>query len=216
MMNYFLQTIEHLRHYEEVMLYGNLLDVTENHEQEVSDYLEKEYQLERLHYPFDAPVFEPAAAQWAGKYIYIAAQLLLYRENKPDELAALLAPYKGVITAGAILSADLLLRFLPDIIKHLKAIDPEDNLVDLLEKQLHIWHFSAVGYPLRIDELQFETIVLNPCVCQLYTDRVVAQKDLRLATHPALQKNVLASLGLHVPTYWNDFQIQLTAENGNC
>lgn len=42
--NYFLQTLKHLRRYEEVMLYANLLEVTNQEEAEVIDYLRNEFE----------------------------------------------------------------------------------------------------------------------------------------------------------------------------
>lgn len=213
MQNYFLQTIEHLRHYEEVLLYGNLLTVPEDHEKEVANYLAREYEQESLHYPFTAPAFDPAAALWAAKTLYIATQLLLYRENKEADLEDLLTAYTATLTPSAILSADLLLRFLPDVINHLKAIDPEDKLVEMLESHLHTWHYSGVGYALQTEMLDFTTIIANTCLLQLYTDRVLEKKERQLAIHPALVKHIQASLGLHAQVYWSDFQLQL--ENGN-
>lgn len=49
--NYFLKTIEHLRNYEEIILYGNILEITNEQEDETLKYLEKEYQYELADYP---------------------------------------------------------------------------------------------------------------------------------------------------------------------
>jgi hypothetical protein len=213
MQNYFLQTIEHLRHYEEVLLYGSLLQIPEEQEKEVATYLAREYGQESLHYPFTAPAFDPAAAAWAAKTVYIATQLLLYRENKEADLQALLPGYPAALTPGAVLSADLVLRFLPHAIHHLKAIDPEDGLVDVLETHLTSWHYSGIGYTLPHERLDFSVITAHPCLLQLYTDRVIEKKEQQLALHPALVQHIQASMGLHTQVYWSNFQPQL--ENGN-
>jgi hypothetical protein len=214
MANFFLQTIEHLRHYEEVVLYGNLLHVESAHENEVAAHLEKEYRRESLHYPFEAPPFDPAAALWAAKTVYTASQLMLHRQNKPADLDAFFPAYPGTPTPGAVLSADLTLRFTPDILVNLKLMDPEDRLSDLLESHLNTWHYSAIGYKWESGELDFSVITSNPCLFQLYADRVVERKDIRLARHPSLINTVSASLGLHAKTWWSDFHLHLTAENG--
>ena len=49
--NYFLQTLEHLRNYEEVMLYANLLQVSPEQELEAMGFLHKEFENEKLNYP---------------------------------------------------------------------------------------------------------------------------------------------------------------------
>jgi len=213
MQNYFLQTIEHLRHYEEVLLYGCLLQVPEEQVEEIARYLAREYEQECLHYPFTAPALDPAAAAWAAKTVYISAQLLLYREHKEADLEALLPGYAAALTPGAVLSADLVLRFLPYVINHLKVIDPEDKLIEVLEAHLITWHYSGIGYTLPEERLEFSVVTTDRCLLQLYTDRVIEKKQQQLATHPAIIQNIQASLGLHAPTYWSNFQPQLT--NGN-
>ena len=55
--------------------------------------------------------FNKDAALWAAKTIYIAAQLMLYRENKSVELAKLLPDYNGEINASSILSSRLMHSF---------------------------------------------------------------------------------------------------------
>src|ERR1044072_5338964 len=140
--NYFLQTLEHLRNYEEVMLYGNLLEITNEQAAEAVIYLQREFEHEKLTHQCKAiPVFDSKAALWAARTIYTSAQLMLYREHKEIELELLFAPYHLPMTASAQLSADLMLRFLPDIITHLKMISPEDALVPLLEKHITQWRY---------------------------------------------------------------------------
>ncbi|MGB8191506.1 MAG: hypothetical protein WCF67_06280 [Chitinophagaceae bacterium] len=210
--NYFLQTITHLRHYEEVMLYGNLLHFTQTQQEEASAYLAKEYKNESLNYPGSAPPFNEAAALWAAKSVYIATQLMLYRENKTVEVEKLLPAYTGEVTASAMLSADLVLRFLSDLIKHLKIIDPEDRLTDILVNHLKQWHYSGIAYPLPADELDFTVVSGNDCLRQLYIDRVIEYKNAALAANPALAEGVKAGMGIFTAVYWSGFK-QATPEN---
>jgi hypothetical protein len=197
------------------MLYGNILEVSETEDQEAIAYLAKEYENESLNYPFTAPRFDTQAALWAAKTVYVATQLMLYRENKESDLESLLPAYAPEMTPSAIVSADLLLRFLPDIIGHLKAIDPEDKLIEVLEKRLAAWHFSGVKYALPVNDLHFDVILSNPCLYQLYMDRVIENKSLPLARHPSLKEGVKASLGMYAGVYWNEFQQSITVENAS-
>lgn len=204
--NYFLQTIEHLRHYEEVLLFANLFRINGEEQREAVAYLAKEYREESLGYPCTAPPFDEAAARWAAQTFYTAAQLLLFRQNKEADLPLLLPAYEGAMTAGAVLSADLMLRFLPDIILQLKAIDPDDGLIAVLETHLKTWHYSGVRYPLPAAGLDFSFLTASPPWQQLYADRVIQYKRGDLANHPALAQSVAASLGHYAPQLWSDFK----------
>jgi hypothetical protein len=203
--NYFLKMIKHLREDEGVMLYALLLNISNKNAWEVAEYLENSYQQEVLDYPYQAPAYELKAALWGATTVYIAAQLLLYRENKVAEITAFLPPYDQNITPGAILSVDLCLRFLPDIIKELQKIDTEDPLIPLLEDYLKTWHFSGIGYPIENDLLDFTVIQSDKCVHQMYANRVVAYKDIQRAKHTAIHSVISANLGNYGTQLWSQF-----------
>lgn len=204
--NYFLQTVQHLRQYEEVLLFANLLRVSEEDQKEAVRYLASEYKEEAVNYPYRPPPFDEAAALWAAKTVYVAAQLLLYRENKEADLPPLLPAYEGTVTASAVLSADLLLRFLPDVLLQLKAIDPDDALIAVLERHLRTWHYSGVRYAMPVDALDFSLLQSSPPLRQLYVDRVIQYKNSPLAKHDAIRQGVKASLGLYASPFWNEFK----------
>jgi hypothetical protein len=211
--NYFGQTVKHLRAYEEVMLFANLLQVSAEDQEEVVQFLMKEYKEECLSYPCTAPAFDRASALWAAETVYTASQLLLYRENKADELELLLPKFSYEQTPSAVLSADLTLRFLPDILLELKLIDPEDPLISHLESHLNNWHYSGVQYSLPLEELNFGPLQESACLLQLYTDRVINYKKERLALHPALEHSVSASMGMYAPFFWSEFNQKRIHEN---
>ena len=145
----FYNTVFHLRQAEEIILYDRLLVFTPEDDELVKDLLKIEYETESPGYPFAAPAFDAAAALWGAKTIYTACQLVLYRENKTAELPELLPPYKGDINASAMVSVDLCLRFLPEVISSARNIDPEDSLVEIIENLLTQWHYSGIGHPLK-------------------------------------------------------------------
>lgn len=144
---------------------------------------------------------------WAAKTLYLACQLLLYRENKSDEIPQLLQPYQHTIDASAILSADLCLRFLPQVIQAGKSIDPEDILVVTIENMLRVWHYSGIGSHASNDQLSFAEINANECLLQLYTDRVIEKKDLQRAQHPAIATQVRASMGNYAQVFWKELHL---------
>jgi len=204
---YFLKMIQHLWEEEEVVLYGYLLNVSEAELKDVGDFLQKQYEEEAIGYPYQVPAFDTAAATWAAKLCYQAAQLLLYRENEEKDLPHLFKAYPGTMDAAAILSADLCLRFLPNLLSELKTIDPDDALIEILETILKTWHYSGINYDLAIEELDFEKILTNPCITQLYCNRIIHHKKIKLARQKDMQAFVLSSLGDYASIFWKELTI---------
>lgn len=202
--HYFLDTIYHLRNEEAMLLHSRLVPGSEEEEALVADFLELEYRNECLDYPGTSPEYDGAAAIWGARTVYVASQLLLYRENRSDELPLLLPAYGGNRTAGAILSADICLRFLPDILQQAKLIDPDDSLAILLENHLLSWHYSGIGYPLPAEQLNMALVLNNATLQQLYVNRVIARKRRQLALLPALQPLVMAAMGNFANHFWKD------------
>jgi hypothetical protein len=204
--NYFLEMIRTLRKQEEVILYGNILHVNEKSTESVVDFLYNEYQKELLEYPdHQAPEFDPVAALWAAKTIYIAAQLLLYRENKETDLDALLPDYTVPRTASSVLSADLCLRFLPDILVKLKMIDSEDALIEILERKIVYWHYSGINYDLPIEELDFDSMFAETGLKGLYINRIITYKKMNLANHTTCKEQIAGYLGMYADQFWKEF-----------
>jgi MoxR-vWA-beta-propeller ternary system domain bpX4 len=207
MNEFFLKMIQHLRKNEEVMLYSDdLLPVSNTEQQMIVAFLADEFKMESVTYPANTIHFDPKAALWAAQTIYTAAQLILYRKDGEKVLTTLFPDFPEKITDSAVLSADLCLRFLPEILRQIKLIDMEDELIVILEKHLTKWHYSGISYPLPIDLLDFEPIVAHPYLIQMYANKVMALKRLDLANHPALTAYVRASMGMYSPELWGAFE----------
>jgi len=204
--NYFLQMIQQLRQQEEILLYGNILHIHAEEVADVADFLEQEYRRESLGYPYTAPAYQPEAASWAARTVYLIAQLILYREDQTEELETYFPAYTGYMDAGAILSADLCLRFLPDMLIQLELIDTQDELINRLQQLLATWHYSAVSATLETAPENLEAVAANPCLHQLYADRIIACKKISLAQHPTFRDRIGASLGMYGPVFWNEFK----------
>ncbi|WP_108113856.1 hypothetical protein [Kordia periserrulae] len=211
--NNILQTIHHLRTSGQFVLYTNKPKVSQSELNDLADFLQQEYENESLNYPFEAPVFHKEAAVWAAKTIYYAAQFLAHRLEEPKDLQQFFADFTEEISPSVILSADISLRFLPFIIKELEYIDFDDWLVKLLKKQLQNFSYSTIGHDLELEiqEEQLAKLFQNDCFRTLYIDRVIAQKDISLATQKIIQKNVAIQLGEHAQHFWRAFAIQATA-----
>ncbi|MBX7227060.1 MAG: hypothetical protein K1X55_13585 [Chitinophagales bacterium] len=198
--------IRQLREKEEVMLYVNVLKIEETEAKEMGAYLQEQYHLEAVGFPYTVPPFDESAALWAAKTVYIACQLMLYREHMEEDLPSLLPDYAGKITPSTVLSADLCLRFLPDIIKNLRDIDVEDVLINVLEPLLIRWHYSGVRYNLPIEQLDISWVTQNDGLLQLYVDRIIAVKKIALAQKPVFKEHIKANLGIFVDDYWYEFK----------
>ena len=199
--HYFLKCLVHLQAQQELMLFSKLYAISPEEDQAVIDFLAALYKKEALDHPFQAPAFNEEAALWGAKTFYHCSQLLINRAKPPKELAAFLSNYEGEINASSILSADLYLRFIPIILLQAQDIDPEDELIVLLESILTKWHYSGVGYLLKEENLDFAPIVSHSCLHQLYVNRVIEKKAQDLSQHPALVELVKASVGNYQKLY---------------
>lgn len=218
-MSYFSKTIEHLRHYEEIFLFGNLLSISKEEKENVIDLLKIEYKIESVEYPQPTPAFDEKAAFWAAKTVYIAAQLILYRETEVKDLPLFFPSFsdENRITVSQMLSADLCLRFLPAILIQAQTIDPEDELTAILEKHLMDFHYSAIGYGFRFHEKEdiktlishsdLELLFDDKTFLQLYADRVFEKKDLNSAFFPFVNEQLKSDFGMYSNQFWKEFEL---------
>lgn len=205
--NNILQTIHHLRTSGHFVLYTKQPKVTLDELADVGDFLAQEYENESLNYPYQAPDFDKEAAIWAAKTIYYAAQFLAHRLEEPKDLEKFFKPYAGKITPATQLSADLSLRFLPYIFKELEHIDFDDWLVKTLQQILQSFPYTAIGHDieLKVNEEQLISDFSNDCFRMMFTDRVIAAKDINMTKHKIIQNNVSIHLGEHAHSFWSAF-----------
>ncbi len=209
MTTYFYNTISQLRSAEEIVLYDRVLDFTEVDEELVKNFLLVEYEMEQENYPFVAPEYNANAALWAAKVVYTNCQLILYRENKTEDLPKLLPAFDSEIDASAMLSADLCLRFLPQVLKETKYIDPDDKLIELAEEILRQWHYSSIGYEMDNGKIDFNNLPANKCLQQLYVDRVILKKDLVRASLPYINEKIKETMGDYSSEFWKELKIKV-------
>jgi len=220
--NHFLQTIRHLREQEEMLVYDRYITAARSEEEAVGDFLRKEYEKESVGFPGNAPAFGQASAVWAARIVYDSSQLLLFRAQSENDLGPLLADFPATIDAAAILSADLCLRCLPDVIAKAREINRDDRLVPVLEDILMKWHYSGVGYFRGgiagdslagvsgagwVDEVfDWGPVLANDCLRRLYTDRVILRRVEAFANSRALRSEVGAALGDHADYFWKELR----------
>lgn len=199
----FLDTIYHLRTIEQIILTDKINIISKTEENETASFLETEYEREILEYPGNASKFNKEAALWGAKTIYIAAQLLLHREHTISDLNVLLPDFTGTQDASAVLSADLCLRFIPQILEEIKKIDPDDLVIPILEKHLYQFHYSAIGFKIEIEKIDFNIIASNDCLQQLYIDRIVQRKAIKYSESDFVKKQLEIGFGAYKKIFWS-------------
>lgn len=185
-----------VRQQEKVLLYENLLAISAAEEASAVAFLRKEYDTEKWGYPHNAPSFNAEAALWAAKLVYRTAQLILYRKQRPDELDMYLTPFPFPIDASAILSADIILRFMPDLLEELDSIDPDDELLPKLREVSYPWSYSLMPLAEPEEEV-LQPMLSNPCAVQLLIDRIWKGKHREWAQHPQIEKLLKDQAGMY-------------------
>lgn len=203
----FLDTIFLLRKNECITLFSNIQTISSKEEQEAEEYFEAEFEKERLEFLSDQLICNKTTAVWAAKVLYYSAQLYLIRENTINNLENLIPKFKGTRDISSVLSADLCLRFLPEVMIALNSIDPEDPLIKMLEDILTEFHYSGVGYDLDLKHVNWEKELEDKTYRKLYLERIVEKKDYKLAEVPFINKLLIAEFGMHKDAFWRELKI---------
>lgn len=209
----FLDTLFLLRKEECITVFSNIQKISEKEEQDAADYFESEFEKERLEFLTDHLEYDKEAAVWAAKVLYYAAQLYLIRENTAKDLDQFIPEFRGMKNSEALLSADLSLRFLPQIITVLQNLDPDDPLIKKLESILLQFHYSGVGYDLDLENMNWQEELKEPTYRKLYLERIVEKRAQRLAEIPFINKLLVAEFGLHKDGFWRELKIINEEEN---
>lgn len=202
----FLHTIFQLRKNGELVLFDKFTIPSEEECLIVNDFLEQEYQMECLEYPYQPPAYDSHSAIWAARTLYIFTQLVLYRKHDEKEIAGLFSGFDREKHPGMLLSADLCLRFLPQLRTGVKNIDTEDIILPEFDKILQEWHYSSIGISFEIEKTDFSIVLRNDCLRQLYADRIIERKDIRLAECPVWKEIIQGNMGLYVEHFWKELK----------
>lgn len=147
--------------------------------------------------PADPPPLDADVAAWALTILYRGCQALVHREIEGDAVrAALAAPCPADSSSGACYSTDLAFRYLPDLLSLARGIAPADPLVAGLMELARAWPLSSVGVK-DLREVDVTPFIDDPCLRQLYVDRIIERGDVSRLGHPAVDEAVQAALGAH-------------------
>jgi hypothetical protein len=99
------------------------------------------YRLDVAGPPID---FDPAVAVEAGELVRQASWALVSRGDRAEDLAPRLRMSRRPASPSHHLSADLALRFLPQLHRRARSFDPADPIVPMLAAVLRRWPLSGV------------------------------------------------------------------------
>jgi len=143
---------------------------------EATNALRQMYERDALDMSFTSPDFYEQPALWAATYLYRAIQCSLLRDLEAEKVKELLPSYEGEINAESIYSADLMLRYLPDLWNLAKGLAPDDALVVLLRETAIQFPFSSIGIE-GIKNMNLDEIVNHASLRQAYVDRILQAED---------------------------------------
>ncbi|TGD79543.1 hypothetical protein [Hymenobacter wooponensis] len=188
---------------------GRLTPFADDDLQQAAAILLRIYTEDRLHLPNAAPAFSAEAALWSAQLLYHSVQLTLLRDLDETVVHTYLTDFRGPVSPAIIYSADLTLRYLPDLLQLAKGLAPADILVVRLQQLGQQWPFSFVGVELE-GPLALASLLAHPALRAGYTDRVIRTGDLSRARQPEVTILVQEALGHYAAELWPEFS-QATA-----
>ncbi len=147
----------------------------------------------RLNLAGSAPELDLEVGKWAAKLLYRVSQLVVLRNIEAEEVAAAFREgCPSVRSPATDYSADLFLRYLPDVHAIARRLAADDPLVEQLEKLAADWPLSSVGIK-DLSRGSTETFIRDASLRQLYVDRIVENKAFQLAQEPEIAEEIRVS-----------------------
>lgn len=157
-----------------------------------------------LDLPGPSLIFDEKAALWGATHLLRAAWFYLDRESEPSEIERLLlSPPSIPMDAAAIFSADLALRYLPDIHRLAKTLAPGDPLTEALQNFAWKMPFSAVGIPpsdiadFNPDETSCSVIRSHSGLFGIFIDRIIQTNSSWWLDQPGIRDGIQTALGVY-------------------
>jgi len=151
----------------------------------------------RMNLPGVLPALDLPAAYWAACLLMAGCRFLIARDEAPESMGPVLSmPCPSPLNESTVYSADLFLRFLPDLHRMAKRLAADDPLVGLLERVGKEWPLSSVGMDNTAGG-SLESFIRHPGLAQVYADRVIAQRAMDRLDEPGIRRRVRSSYGAY-------------------
>lgn len=185
----------------QVVLEGKLKDFSQKELEEASSVLKVYYDHDKMKMPYQAPEFEPGIAIWGATFLYHTMQLSLLRDEDEATVRQYLKVSTATQTPSVIYSADLMLRYLPQLLRMTKGLAPNDILVKCLMETATQWPFSSIGIALT-ETPHLDPILEHPSLRGAYIDRIIQSKDQKNIYNEKITNLINEALGDHQSTFW--------------
>jgi len=189
-----------------VTVSGTPIHFEENDRQVSTRLLKAFYDEDILEMPLTPPDFSIEAALWGAEYFYNGLQMMMQRSVEDDMLSIYLKPFEGPYDASTIYSADLILRYLPDLLQTAKGLAPADSLLSYITQTGSQWPFSTASEELDHDEGRVDMILNHASLRIAYADRIIRSKNKKLAEREKIKEIITEALGDHVNIIWPEFK----------
>lgn len=138
----------------------------------------------RLNWPYRAPQFRMDVAQSAADVLLQLCQAFVYRDLDIPQVTEQLSkiPLTHDQTPATHYSADLLLRFLPELYRHIQRASADDPLLAVVVEVAARWPLAAVGIP-ACQPMEPGDLFQDPGFEIVLADRIAAAEDF--SDHPA-------------------------------
>ncbi len=151
----------------------------------------------RLELAGEAPDLDLPVARWAAQMLAESARLTIARDLGPQNSARIFSrTCPEPRSAEVDYSADLFLRYLPDLIKLVERLAADDPLAKRLRQMAGEWPLSSVGVK-ELSIADIEPFIDHPALRQLYVDRILATGDVSRLGDPRVATAVRVALGAH-------------------
>ncbi|SHL71098.1 hypothetical protein SAMN05444266_104490 [Chitinophaga jiangningensis] len=172
--------------------------------QETVTILQSFYHNDVPDMPGTAPAFHADAAIWGATYIYRTAQLFTISSPEDEDITRLLVPFSGAINAATIYSADLSLRYLPDLAGLNKSHATNSKLLEQLQETAAQWPFSSTGMKILAAQVP-DSLLQHPSLLAAYADRIIVTRDHGRLRHPKVLQAVVKALDNYQEILWPGF-----------
>lgn len=195
----------------EVTVANDFVEFSEEELDEASLLLELRHQEDSAHMPGKMPEFHAEAAAWAAVITYRITQLIMLRKVDVDDIPRWLPSFHKEPTPDLIYSADLSLRYIPQLLTLTKALAPDDPLAKEIQEMAQSWPYSSVGIALA-HEANIEQLYSHTSLFQSYIDRIIHHKAKDRANHPSVIQGIRMSLGMFPDDTWSEFFAQADSD----
>jgi MoxR-vWA-beta-propeller ternary system domain bpX4 len=145
--------------------------------------LEKGFHAARLSVAGPEIPFDAAVGYSAAELVRQASWALVNHDERVSQLKKCLTMPIRPATPAHHLSADFMLRYLPQVLSRARGLDPSDPLIGLLEDVLRRWPLSGVLSEVAEPPLSSLEFAGHPGLLLLYAERLAAND--RPAWRPA-------------------------------